>query len=175
MRWEALFADLEAQLAAQSAAELDVEIAELTRAERATVAIADRLRAAQGAVLTLRLRGGSAVEGLVLDAAPQWLLLGAHGRRVLVPLAAVATVGGLGRQAAPQPGVVEGRLTLGHALRALARDRVLVQIDLEGVELAGRIERVGADHLDLGVGHGDTRAGDLLAVPFDGLRAVRSR
>ncbi|WP_066582612.1 hypothetical protein [Cellulomonas timonensis] len=176
MRWEALFADLEAQFAAHGAAELDAQVAELTRAERATVAIGDRLRAARGGVLSVRLRGGSTAEGQVLDAAPQWLLLGAQGRQALIPLAAVVVVTGLGPYVAPSPGVVEGRLTLGHALRALARDRVLVQVEVDGTELTGRIERVGADHLDLAAGHGEAARRDgLVAVPFAGLRAVRSR
>ncbi|MDM8083845.1 hypothetical protein QUV83_03575 [Cellulomonas cellasea] len=176
MRWEALFADLEAQFAAQSAAELDAQVAELTRAERATVVISDRLRDALGAHLSVRLRGGTVAEGRVLDAAPQWLLLGAHGRQALIPLAAVVVVAGLTRSVAPGPGVVEGRLTLGHALRALARDRVLVQVEVDGAELTGRIERVGADHLDLSVGHGEVaRRGGLVAVPFAALCAVRSR
>ncbi len=175
MRWEALFADLEAQFAAHAAADRDAHVAELTRAERATVAIGNRLRGAQGASLSVRLRTGSTVEGRVVDAAPQWVLLRAHGQQVLIPMAAVAVVAGLGRISAPDPGVVESRLTLGHALRALARDRVLVRVEVDGVELAGRIERVGADHLDLAAGHEEPRRGGLMAIPFTGICAVRSR
>ncbi|MDN5655727.1 MAG: hypothetical protein L0G46_11680, partial [Kocuria sp.] len=43
MRWDALFADLEAQWEAGAAEERDREIAEAVRAERATVPFADRL------------------------------------------------------------------------------------------------------------------------------------
>ena len=66
------------------------------------------------------------------------------------------------------------RLSLGHALRALARDRVLVRVLAQGVEITGRMERVGADHVDLMVGCGDPRNGELWTVPFASLQAVRS-
>lgn len=175
MRWEALFADMEAQLAAQDSAELEAQVSELTRAERATVTLADRLRASCDARVGVRVRGGALVEGIVLDAAPEWVLLGEQVRRTLVPLAAVSAVVGLVPYVAPAPGEVERRLGLGHALRALARDRVVARVETDGGELTGRIERVGADHVDLAAGHGEVlRGGTWWAVPFAGLRAVRS-
>ncbi|MFI2753022.1 hypothetical protein ACGIF2_06270 [Cellulomonas sp. P22] len=175
MRWESLFADMEAQLAAQESAELGAQVSELTRAERATVTVADRLRASRGARIGVRVRGGALVDGVVLDTAPEWLLLGEQARRTLVPLDAVTAVVGLVPHAAPAPGEVERRLGLGHALRALARDRVVVRVETDGAELTGRIERVGADHLDLVTGHGEVlRGGTWWTVPFAGLRAVRS-
>jgi hypothetical protein len=174
MRWEALFADMEAQLDAARTADLAAEVMELTRAERATVSVSDRLRAARGARLTVRTRGGEQVGGILRDAAVQWILLDAQGRSSLVPLGAVTAIRGLTRHSAGEAGVVERRLTLGHALRALARDRVVVQIVTDGGELAGRIERVGADHVDLAAGHVETRDGELWAVPFAAIRLVRS-
>lgn len=174
MRWEALFADMEAQLDAARTADLAAEVVELTRAERATVSVSDRFRAARGATLTVRTHGGEQVSGVLRDAATQWILLDAQGRSSLVPLGAVTAVRGLTRHSAGAAGVVERRLTLGHALRALARDRVLVQIVTGGGELTGRVERVGADHLDLAAGHVETRDGELWAVPFAAIRVVRS-
>ena len=170
MRWEALFADLEAQLDASDAAGLAAEIADLTRAERATVDLAGRLRAAQGGPATIVVAGGDTVAGLLLEVAAQWVLVGDGVRRALVPLAAVAAVGGLAVRSAPSAGEVARRLGLGAALRALARDRVTVRVATDGGDLAGRIERVGADHLDLVAGPGAA----LWAVPFAALRVVRS-
>ena len=174
MRWEALFADMEAQLDAVRTADLAAEVAELTRAERATVGLSDRLRAARGSPVTVRLHGGEHISGLLVDVAHQWFLLDDRGRRALVPCAAVAAVRGLTRHSAAAAGAVERRLTLGHALRALARDRSVVQVATDGGELTGRVDRVGADHLDLAVGHEETRGGEPWAVPFAAIRVVRS-
>ncbi|GEA79770.1 hypothetical protein [Cellulomonas uda] len=150
VRWEALFADLESGLDAARAQDLRDEVAELTRAERAQVHLADRLRAARATTLRLVLRDGQTVDGVVVDAAPQWVLLAPDGvRRALVPTAAVTAVVGLGAWAAPAAGEVERRLALGHALRAVARDRTLVRVDAQGVSVSGRIDRVGADHVDV--------------------------
>ena len=57
MRWERLFEDLEAQLAAAQAQEQRAGLVELVRAERASTRIADRLRASR--------RGGSRWRGPV--------------------------------------------------------------------------------------------------------------
>jgi hypothetical protein len=167
-----LFADLEAQLDAGRRADLQADLAERVRAERASVSIADRVRAASGVRLRVWLLGGTVVEGVVADAASQWLLLADGARQVLVPTAAVAGVGGLAADSAPPPGVVERRLSLGHALRALARDRAPVVVVADGYELAGRLERVGADHVDVTPTGGPTAA--ARAVPFAALRAVRT-
>jgi len=183
VRWEALFADMEAQLDAASAADLAAEVADLTRAERATVGLADRLRAARGAELTVLVGGAgagsggasTAVSGELLEVAAQWLLLGVAGRRALVPLAVVVAVRGVPLRVAPAPGEVARRLGLGSALRALARDRAHVHLSLEGTELVGRIERVGADHLDLATAvEAPLGAGTIWSVPFAALRVVRS-
>lgn len=175
MRWEALFADMEAQLDAAQAADLAAEVADLTRAELATVELRDRLRAAQGTDLTVVVAGGGTVAGELLEVSAQWVLVGGGTGRALVPLGAVVAVRGLAVRSAPATGEVARRLGLGSALRALARDRVTVRVTTDGAELAGRIERVGADHLDLAVGveeqHGPAH---LWAVPFAALRVVRS-
>lgn len=182
MRWDALFADMEAQLEAARTADLAVEVAELTRAERATVTLDARLREARGSVLSVRVDGVEPITGVLVEAAAQWLLLADQGRSALVPLAAVSAIRDLGVHSAGAAGVVERRLTLGHALRALARDRVVVRVRTPAGELTGRVERVGADHLDLAAEHGGPggasgpgRGRELWAVPFGAVRVVRSR
>ena len=171
MRWERLFSDLEDQLAAGRLADVRAEVAELARAERASVGLSARVRASVGNRLRVRLEGGEHVDGTLLDAAPEWLLLETPpARRALVPLAAMVAIDGLATDAAPAAGVVESRLGLGQVLRALARDRVGVRVCAGGVELVGRIDRVGADHLD--VAELGTQGRALWAVPFERLGVV---
>src|SRR5665647_2944298 len=58
MRWAALFADMELQLDAADARGRDQTVADLTRAERASVRLADRVRACVGGDVRLVLRDG---------------------------------------------------------------------------------------------------------------------
>ena len=175
MRWEALFADLEAQLAAGRLADVRADVAELARAERASVTLAARARASIGRPLRVLVRGSDAVAGELVDAAPEWLLLATPAAgRALVPTATVAGIVGLVAHAAPEAGAVESRLGLAHALRALARDRAVVRVDLGGTELTGRVDRVGADHLDLS-DLDDASGRGSWAVAFGAVRVVRSR
>lgn len=162
MRWEMLFADLEARLAAAERSEVDAEIAERARDERAAVDLAARLAAARGAAVTLVLRGGSRVTGTVADAAGTWVLLEASASDALVPLAAVVAAEGLGHRAAPL-GAVERRIGITSALRGLAQARAHVAVETEGGQWQGRIVAVAADHLDLD-GFGGPRAVRLAAL-----------
>ncbi|NOV97631.1 hypothetical protein [Isoptericola halotolerans] len=173
-RWTLLFADLEAQLAAEEAAERDGAVAELTRAEQASVPLVDRLRAAQGRPVRIDLCDGEVLAGRLARVATSWFQLDARraqGGRVqhLVPLAAVVGVTGLGPYATPSSRRTDG-LGLGTALRALQRDRARVQVRTTARTLLGRVARVGADHLD--VVELDTPAGEVRVVPFAALVRV---
>ena len=153
MRWQALFDDLEAQVEAAQAAELHAEVTDRTRREVALLRLSDRLRATQGHPVAVMVWGAGAVHGRLLDAGPDWLLLEEAGlREALVPLGAVLAVTGLGaRSAVPgSEGEVGRRLDLRWALRGLARDRAGVSVVLrDGTALAGTLDRVGADHVDV--------------------------
>jgi len=163
---------MEAQLAAAERADVRADVAELVRAERATVRLVDRLRGSVGRQVRVHVLGADAVEGELLDAAEQWLLVGqGMARRALVPARAVVAVAGVGSHAAPEPGLVERRLGLGHALRVLARDRAAVLVRSGDVELAGRLGAVGADHVE--VVARDVRGAAAL-VPFASLTTVRT-
>jgi hypothetical protein len=151
VRWERLFDDLEAQMEAAAAAELAAEVQERTRFEQAQVSLADRLFAWQGESVRLDLMGGFVLAGRLERAAQQWVVL-QHGRGpALVPLAAVVTVTGLGGLAATgDRNSVLRRLALTAVLRAVARDRGPVHIDLiDGRTVAGTVDAAGADHVDL--------------------------
>jgi hypothetical protein len=151
VRWDELFRDLEGQLAAAEAADLTAEVADRTRRESALLTLAVRARGALGSRVTVQTRGAGQLEGVLVDVGSEWLLVSDDtGRDVLVPLAAVLGLTGLAVWSGPPVGQVAARLGLGSALRALARDRARVTVDLvDGSSLAGTIERVGADFLEL--------------------------
>lgn len=173
MRWDALFDDLEAQLDAADRASAADEVGERTRAERARVLLPDRLRAAVGRRVTVVVRGGHQVTGTVTDAGLAWVLLD-DGREHVVPTTALVSVAGLPDLAAPPAGAALRRLGLGHVLRALARDRSVVHLVAGGVALRGRVDAVGADHLDLALVQPDAYrpTGERRVVPVGALDLV---
>ena len=175
MRWDALFADMELQLSSAAAQDRAQEVADRTRTERAAVHLVDRLRAGAGRSVRLTLRSGLRLEGQLVDVGPDWLLLRAPGEH-LVPLAAVVMVATLPADVAPEPGAVLSRLGLGHALRAVARDRLLVRVVTVAGALHGRVDAVGADHLDVALAFEDNGrpTGDRQVVSYAGLDLVMS-
>lgn len=180
MRWERLFDDLEAQLEAASAAELAGEVSERTRYERGQLTLADRLVAWVGQPVRLHVLGGAAVAGRLEQAAEQWIVVQHGPSVVLVPIAAVVDIVGLGAAASTgDRGSVPRRLGLTAALRAVARDRSPVHVELvDGRALAGTVDAVGADHLDLAEHPPDeprrpTAVLGVRTVPIAALAAVR--
>src|SRR4051812_701873 len=98
MRWQQLFADLQAQMEEAEAAEERSESASRARAEIGAVRLAERLRGAQGAFLALGCGGAGRVTGRLVEVGADWLLLeDEQARSCLVATAAVRWVGGLGR------------------------------------------------------------------------------
>lgn len=155
MRWTDLFDDLEAQLAAQQAAELRGEVVEHTRANLGRVALSERYLADLGRAVRLVLRGGPVLEGTLTEIGREWIVLehqdSSRVHESLVVTASVVTVQGLsGRSDPGRTGQVQRSLGLRQVLRALSRDRSVVRVHLvEAATLTGTIDRVGADHLDL--------------------------
>jgi hypothetical protein len=183
MRWQQLFADLEAQFDEAAAASERADESSRARGEMGAVRLSERLRGALGHPLALRCRGAGQLAGTLVEVGPDWLLLEEDGgREALVAMAAVLAVGGLGRQTAPpeEPGPVRGRLDLRRAIRALARDRAAVQVLLEdGGSLSGTVDRVGTDHLELAEhGADQPRRAEAVqgvrAVALEGIAAVRT-
>jgi hypothetical protein len=153
MRWDGLFADLEAQAAAISAAERDAEIEDRTRSEVGRLALVDRLGGAVGSQLRLSCLGDLVLTGDLARLHPEWLLIAEDGgREAMVALPAVLAVGNL-RPLSAAPGtmsVVNSRFSLALALRGIARDRSAVRLHLvDGSVLDGTLDRVGADFLEL--------------------------
>jgi hypothetical protein len=153
MRWQQLFADLQAQFDEEEAAAERSESASRVRLEMGAVRLSQRVHGSVGAPISVTCRGAGQVAGVLMDVGTDWLLLeDDRGRQHLVAAAAVRAVTGLGRVTAPpQPeGAVRGLLDLRRALRALARDRAGVQVVLDdGGVLSGTLDRVGADYVEL--------------------------
>ncbi|WP_160664684.1 hypothetical protein [Pseudarthrobacter sp. ATCC 49987] len=184
MRWDALFDDLETQMAASERLDLDAEVTERTRAEAAAVELADRVRGSLGLLIVVQLASGSTVEGTLSHAGSQALVLDEPLHQVLVPYAAAVRYRGLSRLAVPESSRVRQRLGLASALRGLARDRAALAVLLTGgsageTVLHGVIDRVGRDHLDLAVtGDGEDRrtanVRQVATIPFGALAGIRS-
>ncbi len=177
MRWDRLFDDLQAQMDAEGQRELDLEVSDRTRRERAQVGLHERLIAHRGRRVELRLAAGVLVSGRVADAGSDWLLVEDPGHRAgdgqgdsaddrghtdgrgglapfgasLIPFGAIVSITGLGIRAAAGRGVATAkRFGLGYALRGLSRDRSVVSLtDISGAVTTGTIDAVGADALDL--------------------------
>jgi hypothetical protein len=180
MRWRELFADLEGLAESLERADFQAEVADRTRAEVGQVSLLARLHGAEGYEVTLTTAGGGRVRGTVEAVGAGWLLV-VGVDETLVMLPALMTVSRLSREAVSPEGAseVDRRLFVGSALRLVVRDRSAVRILLiDGSEVVGTAERVGADHLDLAVHDIDQVARphsvrDRLAVPFSAIALVR--
>jgi hypothetical protein len=201
MRWDRLFDDLQSQMDAEGQRELDLEVSDRTRRERARVGLHERLIAHRGLRVELRLAAGVVVSGSVADAGSDWLLVedpghgggAGHGGSTddrgglapfgasLVPFGSIVSITGLVTRAAAGPGVATAkRFGLGYALRGLSRDRSVVSLtDISGSVTTGTIDAVGADALDLSEHPADLarRAVNVLArrvIPFSAIVVVRN-
>lgn len=184
MRWDALFSDMEAQFAEGERLALDAEISERARAETASVALADRLRGSLDSHVAVHLVCGRVFEGTLSHAGADALVLNEMRHQVLIPYGAVASYAGLGRVSVAETSQVRRRIGLAHALRGLARDRAELAVTLRhaperGSGLAGVIDRVGSDFLDLAlVTPGESRRASqvrqVATIPFAALGALRS-
>ena len=182
VRWEQLFADLEAQWAENEAADEQAEDASRARAEYGRVSLIDRVRGSLGRPLAVACLGTGELTGRLVDVGVDWLLLtDEQDREVLVSTAALTSVGGLGAATAAAPdGAVARRLDLRRALRGLARDRATVTCLLvDGRARTGTLDRVGADFVELAEHPVDQprRRGAVTAVralPLAAVAAVRT-
>lgn len=184
MRWDALFQDLESQMAAGERLDLESEITERARTEASAVELADRLRGSLGLAISVQLASGSILEGTLSHAGSQALVLDEPRHQVLVPYASAVRYTGLSRLAVGEPSRVRQRLGLASALRGLARDRAALAVIVAGGQAGettfhGVIDRVGRDYLDLAVtGAGEERRAanvlQLATIPLAALAAVRS-
>lgn len=191
MRWEQLFADLEAQYDELAEAQAQAEAADRQRIEFGGIGMVARLAGSLGGQLRLRTVVGTVVTGVLQRLGPDWALIAeAPGRESVVSLGAVAVVEGLTAATGRPLDRIAGRLTLRSALRGLARDRAPVAVTLLGVvggpdassaaEITGTIDRIGADFLELALHAAwePRRAGSVrqvVLVPLSALIFVRAQ
>lgn len=175
VRWEEQLLreldDLELQAEGLHLAERDATVAELSLSTYAEVELADRLHASVGLPVSLGLAGGVAVEGVVIRAGKDWLLMAQGRAEYVVPLHAVVRVRGASERSLPvEARSVLARLGLGSVLRQLAVDRgPLAVTTSDGTVLRGRVVRVGRDFLELEPEVG----GGVELLGFDGLVLLR--
>lgn len=185
MRWEQLFADLEAQSEELAEADRAAEAADRQRVEFSAIGLVARLGGSLGSPLRLRTSAGTAITGVLRRLGPDWLLVDeAPGREAVIPLAGVTMVEGLTSATGLPLGEVSRRLTLRLALRGLVRDRAPVAVTLlgsqggpeagTGTEINGTIDRIGADFLELALHAAwePRRAGSVRQVVLVPLGAV---
>jgi len=182
VRWNDLFADLELEAAGLEERERDLEIAERTRAELATVAVADRFRAALGSPVSVRVAGADVLRGDLRRVTPKWFLLACSGDvEWLVAWPALMGATGMTAQAVdPALSRVESALGWPATWQVLARDRAPVYVlRRDGSRVTGVPGRVGRDFVEV-LGNGpDLHDGTRFAqappelVPYDAVAAVR--
>jgi hypothetical protein len=182
VRWDDVFADLELEAAGLVERERDLEIAERTRAELATVGLVERFRAGVGRPVSLRVAGAGVLTGDIRRVTARWGLLAAPGdAEWLVAWSAVMGVTGLPPQAVDAGASrVESGLGWPATWRVLARDRAPVHVvRTDGSRVTGIASRVGRDFVELtasGLEHptwvGGTRV-PTEVVPYQAVAAVR--
>jgi hypothetical protein len=184
MRWNALFDDLEAQMAEADVLGRESEVSERARADTAAIGLADRVRGSLGRRVGVHLVSGSVFMGTLSHAGAESLVIDEAAHQVLVPYAAVSHYVGIGRTAVGESSAVRRKLGLGNALRSLARDRAALTVLLAGgtageARIPGVIDRVGRDFFDLAITPpGEARRAsnvmDVATIPFGSLAALRS-
>lgn len=152
MRWERLFADIAAELEAATEADIESEIAERTRGERARLRLVDRLRGSADLPVDVAVLGFGTVAGVLRGVGPDWCLLQGAGGDYLVRLGAVVEISGLAAySSAPgSEGAVAARFSLAAVVRRLARDRAIVSLTrVDGGVVTGTVQFAGTDLLEM--------------------------
>ena len=164
MRWERLFADLEARFDELADSDLSAQLADRQRVEAGAVAMVQRLAGSVGQPIRVRVGGGSTVAGALVAVGPDWVLVSeGQGRDALVAARAVVAVEGLSAVTALPMLGVSIRLDLRRALRGLVRDRAPVAMTVAGWPSS-----------DAGTSAGVVRAGRAARSPAPSTESART-
>ncbi|MDN3481021.1 hypothetical protein QMA10_03675 [Arthrobacter sp. APC 3897] len=151
MRWDALFADMEAQLASARDAVRDSEVAERLRTDFAAMEMSGRLQSQMGRPLKVDVGLPGSFQGVLSHVGRGWMVLETGGQSSVIALNHVVFIAGMDRFSAS--GTPAPRLGLASALRGLSRDRASVRVYPAGQQpaaaLEGSVDRVGKDFFEL--------------------------
>lgn len=184
MRWDDLFADLEARFDEIADEQMLAELTDRERSAIGQVRMVQRFAGAVGGQVRVRTAAGQILTGSMSQAGPDWLLLGQHaGRELLIATRWITAVEGVIRASGLPLSDLERRFDLRLALRGMARDRSPVTITVPGgaggqseggTELIGTIDRVGHDFVELAqhAAWEPRRAADVRSVALVPLAAV---
>lgn len=193
VRWENLFDDLESQLEHELGTE-DADLrAEEERLRLGRLSFRDRLMScsagADASPLSLRLRDGSSLSLTPSAFGKDWLAGDVVDTRrertqAIVPLRAVVSAsldgGSLAASVLPPPAGARlvDRLGIAFVLRDLCRRRCALRLVTDTGTLAGTLDRVGRDHVDLamhepGSARRTRNVAEIRLVPFDAIVAAR--
>lgn len=145
MRWDNLITDLSGQLEHELRREARGQVAELTRAELASIELRDKLHAHLGQQLKVSVAGSGQHEGTLVDLGADWLLLQTshNHQHTVVRLEAVAAVSGIGKKAMTGTKPLALNLPFNTVLRSLAQDRAWTQISTSTAQIRARFEAIG--------------------------------
>ncbi|MEE1620307.1 hypothetical protein ACQ7DA_03600 [Zafaria sp. J156] len=179
MRWDSLFADLEAQLNGEAARDRVVEIQEMVRVERSQLPIAGRLAGHEGGLVTVVALGGLRLQGTLRHVGEGWLAIESGAGEYLLPTPALRSLEGVGARVAPE-GPRRSKVSLRMALRAVVRDRAVVVLHSRDGDVlgTGTLDHVGTDYLQLAVHDASEyrrspEVRSTLLVPLGALAALR--
>ncbi|MDQ6688810.1 MAG: hypothetical protein M3Z50_14660 [Actinomycetota bacterium] len=180
MSWEesvlSLFEDLEQQAAGLQLAEREAEVGERSVAEYAQVSLGSRLHASLGRALRVRLVGGRHLQGRLVSAGAEWLLLeDDHGSEWVLPSAGLSSVEGLSSRSVNEDAwPLPTRLSLRSVLRRIARGQADCVVHLrDDGQVSGRLGRIGRDFVEM---HADgDRGTGTTAVPLEVVAAIQGR
>ena len=146
----AVLDDLERRAAAAFAAEREWEIADVARADYASVSLASRLMASLGSPVLIDVRGLGPLSGTLTHLGPDWLLLGAPRTSWLVLTAAVMTVSGASPRSRHEDSwELRHRLGVRAVLDRLCEQGSALLVHLEdGTRRHLVLRRIGADFVE---------------------------
>jgi len=167
MRWEKLFAEIEAHAGDLARVERDAEIQDRTEGEWAATSWRDRL--APGPI-SLRVAGLGRLDGNLTRITGAWLLLQTDHYEVIVNPAWVTAVSP-SATGAKQLSVLEQRMTWVHAIRMLQREGSRIHVvRVDGSSVNGTVRLAGKDFVEIQT---DQRTAEM--VPYAMLAAISCR